>query len=171
MAARIPSPCRTLVGPACVIDCTKEVLADSDFLLTADYVKAWEEEHGDIAAGSWVLMRTGWSSRKSTKDFLNADEKGPHSPGPRQDCIEYLANERDIMGWGVETVGTDAGQAGMFETPFPAHTLMHGANKYGLASLTNLDQLPATGAIVIVPPLKIEKGSGSPLRALALVAG
>ena len=57
-----------------------------------------------------------------------------------------------------------------FEPAFPAHNLMHGANKFGLASLTNLDKLPPTGAILITTPLKIEKGSGSPLRVLALVA-
>ena len=74
-------------------------------------------------------------------------------------------------GWGVEAVGTDAGQAFAFEPAFPAHHLMHGANKFGLASLTNLDKLPATGAVLITAPLKIERGSGSPLRVLALVAG
>ncbi len=72
---------------------------------------------------------------------------------------------------GVETVGTDAGQAGGFTPPFPNHTLMHGAGKFGLASLRNLDQLPATGAVVIAAPLKIVNGSGSPLRVLALVSG
>jgi kynurenine formamidase len=83
--------------------------------------------------------------------------------------VQFLANERDILGFGVETVGTDAGQAGRFDPPFPAHTFMHGAGKFGLASLANLDQLPATGAVVIAAPLKIVKGSGSPLRVLALV--
>ena len=56
-----------------------------------------------------------------------------------------------------------------FDPPFPNHTIMHGANRFGLASLTNLDQLPPTGAVVIAPPLKIVNGSGSPLRVLALV--
>ena len=71
----------------------------------------------------------------------------------------------------IEAVGTDAGQGFAFEPAFPAHHLMHGANKFGLASLTNLDKLPPTGAVLITAPLKIEKGSGSPLRVLALVAG
>ena len=69
----------------------------------------------------------------------------------------------------MEAVGTDAGQAFGFEPPFPAHALMHGSNKFGLASLTNLDQLPPTGAVIVTAPLKIENGSGSPLRVLALV--
>ncbi|MEE9130297.1 MAG: hypothetical protein V3T84_09780, partial [Phycisphaerales bacterium] len=69
---------------------------------------------------------------------------------------------------GVETIGTDAGQAGGFDPPFPNHHTMHGAGKFGLASLCNLDQLPPTGAIVIAAPLKVVKGSGSPLRVLAI---
>ena len=84
-------------------------------------------------------------------------------------AVELLARERDVLGLGVETVGTDAGQAGSFEPPFPAHTIMHGAGKFGLASLCNLDKLPATGSILIAAPLKLVAGSGSPVRALALV--
>jgi isatin hydrolase len=76
-----------------------------------------------------------------------------------------------VLGFGVETVGTDAGQAGTFDPPFPCHGIMHGAGKFGLASLTNLDQLPPTGAIVIAAPLKIAGGSGSPVRVLAIVEG
>ena len=82
-----------------------------------------------------------------------------------------LLVERDVNGWGVECVGTDAGQAFSFDPPFPAHNIMHGAGKLGLASLTNLDRLPPTGAVLITAPLKIEQGSGSPLRVLALVPG
>ena len=73
-----------------------------------------------------------------------------------------------MLGVGVETVGTDAGQAATFDPPFPNHYLMHGSGKFGLAGLANLDQLPPTGAIVIAAPLKIVGGSGSPLRAIAI---
>ena len=66
-------------------------------------------------------------------------------------------------------VGTDAGQAGGMTPPFPAHNLLHKHNCFGLASLANLDQLPAKGAVLIAAPLKIRKGTGSPIRALALV--
>ena len=163
-------PVRRFVGPACVIDVTRDVEADEDFLLTRDRVLAWEREYGRIPAGSWVLLRTGWSRRSGAKAFLNVREDGPHSPGFHADASRFLATERDILGVGVETVGTDAGRAGTFDPPFPNHTIMHGAGKFGLASLRNLDQLPATGAVVIAAPLKIVNGSGSPLRVLALVA-
>jgi isatin hydrolase len=68
----------------------------------------------------------------------------------------------------VETVGTDAGQAARMQPPFPNHFIMHGSGKFGLAGLCNLDQLPATGAVVIAAPLKIVGGSGSPLRVIAI---
>ena len=95
---------------------------------------------------------------------------GPISPGPDPDCVRFLALERDVAGFGTECVGTDAGAAHSFDPAFPCHTIMHGAGKFGLASLTNLDQLPATGAVLITPPLKIAAGSGSPCRVLALVS-
>jgi kynurenine formamidase len=161
-------PVRQFVGPACVIDVSKEVALYEDFLLTREHVQAWEGEHGKIPAGAWLLLRTDWSKRQGKEAFLNAKADGPHSPGFHPDCVRFLAMERDVLGVGVETVGTDAGQAATFDPPFPAHNLMQGNGKFGLASLCNLDQLPATGAVVVAAPLKIVNGSGSPLRVLAL---
>ena len=161
-------PAQRFVGPACVIDVTREVDADPDFLLTPQRIEAWEAEHGRIPRGAWVLLRTGWSERRGAREFLNVADDGPHSPGFHRTASEMLARERDVLGAGVETVGTDAGQAGRFDPPFPNHSIMHGAGKFGLASLCNLDQLPPTGAIVIAAPLKIVNGSGSPLRVLAI---
>lgn len=164
-------PVRRFVGPACVIDVSAEVAKHPDFLLMPEHVLAWEQQHHRIPAGAWVLLRSGWSKRSDAKAFLNVGPDGPHSPGFHQSTSELLAHDRDVLGVGVETVGTDAGQAGVFEPPFPNHATMHGAGKFGLASLKNLDQLPATGAVVIAAPLKIVGGSGSPLRVLALVEG
>lgn len=156
------------VGPACVIDVTPEVAADPDFLLTPERILAWEDQHGRIPAGAWVLLRTGWSTRRDPQAFFNVDAHGSHTPGFHKSASEFLAHERDVLGVGVETVGTDAGLAGTFDPPFPNHATMHGAGKFGLASLRNLDQLPATGAIVIAAPLNIVGGSGSPVRVLAI---
>jgi len=164
-------PASRFVAPACVIDCTAEVAADDRFVLEPSHIEAFEAAHGTVPKGAWVLMRTGWSTRTDPAAFLNIQDDGPHSPGPSAAAVRFLVEERDVTGWGVEAVGTDAGQAYAFEPPFPAHNLMHGAGKLGLASLCNLDQLPPTGAVLITPPLKIERGSGSPLRVLALVPG
>jgi kynurenine formamidase len=163
-------PVQRFVAPAVVIDCSKEAAADEKFVLEPAHIQVWEAKHGRIPAGAWVLMRTDWSKREDPARFLNMKEDGPHSPGPSAAAIKFLIEQRDVNGWGVEAIGTDHGQAFAFEPAFPAHHLMHGANKLGLASLNNLDQLPPTGALLMTAPLKIEQGSGSPLRVLALVS-
>lgn len=158
-----------LIGPVCVIDCSAGARGDDDFELTPAVIEAWETGHGRIPAGAWVLMRTDWSKR-SGAEYLNMAEDGAHSPGPTPEAIRLLL-DRDIRGFGTETVGTDAGQGMHYDPPFPAHYLLHGAGKLGLQCLRNLDQLPPTGAVLIAPPLKIKGGTGSPLRVLALVEG
>lgn len=164
-------PVEKFLAPACVVDASREAADSADFLLTPVHIERWEATHGRIGAGSWVLMRTDWSKRRDAAAFLNLKEDGAHVPGPHPDLVPFLAQERQVIGWGSEGVGTDAGQAFRFDPPFPCHSIMHGNNRYGLASLTNLDQLPPTGSILITPPLKIVHGSGSPCRVLALVVG
>jgi kynurenine formamidase len=160
-------PPRRFIGPACVIDVEAQVAADDDYLLDVDALERWEAIHGRVPRGAWVLLRTGWS-RRTGAAFHNLRSDGPHSPGFAAETSRLLATTRDIVGVGVETIGTDAGQAGGFDPPFPNHAVMHGHGKLGLASLRNLDRLPPTGALVIAAPLKIVGGSGSPVRALAL---
>jgi len=162
-------PARQFVGPACVIDVTAEVAADEDYLLDVAALERWEAANGRVPRGAWVLLQTGWSRRSSAAAFLNVRDDGPHSPGFAQATSLLLATDRDVLGVGVETIGTDAGQAGRFDPPFPNHTIMHGHGKFGLASLCNLDRLPASGAVLVAAPLKLVGGSGSPVRAIALV--
>jgi len=162
-------PIRNFIAPACVIDCSAQASADADFVLTVRDIAAWEKRHGRIVAGSWVLMRTDWSKRHDPVAYQNLDETGQHTPGPDPDCVRFLVNERDVLGFGTETIGTDAGQAAHFTPPYPCHYYMHGAGKYGLQCLCNLDLLPPTGALIVAAPLKILEGSGSPLRVFALV--
>jgi kynurenine formamidase len=164
-------PVEHFIAPACVIDCSAESARDADYLLTVDAVLAWEKKHGRIAAGNWVLMRTDWSKRTDPEAYQNYDESGQHTPGPDVAVVRFLVDERNVIGFGTETIGTDAGQAAHLQPPYPCHTYMHGAGRYGLQCLANLDQLPPTGAVIVAAPLKIEQGSGSPLRVFALVPG
>jgi kynurenine formamidase len=90
-----------------------------------EHVVSWEKQHGKISARSWVLLRTEWSRRTDASSFLNVRADGPHSPGFHRSTSALLANDRDVLGVGVETVGTDAGQAAMFDPPFPNHSTMH----------------------------------------------
>lgn len=157
------------IAPAVVIDASAEVAADADWLLTVAFLQAWETKHGHIPANAWVLLRSDWSKRTDPAAFLNMREDGAHTPGPTQEAVEWLIHERKVHGFGVETINTDAGQSYAWPMPYPCHTLMHGSNRYGLQCLRNLDELPATGAVIVSAPLKIVGGSGSPLRVLALV--
>ena len=163
-------PVKNFIAPAAVIDCSKAAAVEPDFLMTVATVEAWEEQHGRIERGSWLLLRTDWS-KKPYADYAGLREDGAHTPGPSPEVVKWLVEERDVHGFGTETIGTDAGQAQHFNPPFPAHFYMHGRGRYGLQCLTNLDQLPPKGAVIIAAPLKIKQGSGSPLRVLALVAG
>jgi kynurenine formamidase len=151
-------PAQHFVAPACVIDCSAQVAANPDYLLTVDDIERFEAAHGRIPAGAWLLMRTDWSKHTDPAAYQNFDETGQHTPGPSSEAVQFLVEQRGVLGFGSEAIGTDAG-----------HYYMHGAGRYGLQCLANLDQLPPTGAVLICPPLKIEKGSGSPLRVLALV--
>ena len=162
-------PPEHFIAPACMIDCSAQSARDPDYLLTVDAVRAWEDRHGRIPAGTWVLMRTDWSKRRDSVAYQNFDETGQHTPGPDVAVVHFLIDERDVLGFGTETIGTDAGQAAHFQPPYPCHTYMHGAGRYGLQCLANLDQLPPTGALIVAAPLKILRGSGSPLRVFALV--
>ena len=160
------------IAPAAVVDASAEVASDPDWLLTVDFLRAWEVVHGRIPAGSWLLLRTDWSRRiDDAAAFVNLREDGAHTPGPTQEAVEWLVHERHVHGFGVETINTDAGQSHAWSPPYPCHRILHGANRYGLQCLRNLDQLPATGALLIAAPLKIRDGSGSPLRVLAVVPG
>ena len=158
------------VGPVVVIDCSAGASDDEDFELTPELIVTWETTHGKIPNDAWVLMRTDWS-KKSGNAYLNMRDDGPHSPGPTPDAIQFLIHQRNIRGFGTETVGTDAGQGSHYTPPYPAHFYLHGAGKFGLQCLANLDQLPPTGAILLAAPLKIKDGTGSPLRVMALVKG
>jgi kynurenine formamidase len=159
-------PVRRLVAPAAVLDFTAQAAADPDFLLEVDHVRDWEQRHGPLPAGGWLLYRTGWDSRAGDPEaYANAGR----TPGISVECAKWLAEQAPVIGVGVETVGTDAGAAHSFDPAFPCHAMLLGNDKYGLTQLQNLGLLPPTGAVVIAAPLPIVAGSGSPARVLALM--
>ncbi|MBE7421680.1 MAG: cyclase family protein [Zoogloeaceae bacterium] len=160
---------RRLVGQVCVIDISEKATEDSDYLLTRKAVLAWEEQYGIIPSNSWVLLRSDWSRRSDIETFLNIKLDGPHWPGFSKGCSQYLAQERNVLGVGVETADVDAGQAGNFDPPFWTRQIMHDHGKCSLFNLCNLDQLPPTGAILIPVPLNMPRGSLKQANAIALI--
>jgi len=165
-------PAAHLIGPAIVFDREREAAEDPDYLLEVEDVEAFEREHGALPDGAWLLLRTGWDRRwRDPMAFFDRDDSGrAHWPGVSPRCARYLAARPGVRGLGVETVGTDAGTSWSMEPQHPFHHYMLAAGKYGLANLANLDRVPLTGAVLIVAPLRIEGGSGSPARVLALVS-
>jgi kynurenine formamidase len=163
-------PLGRLIAPAVVMDMSEQVAKDPDFLLEVAHIRAWEDEHGTLPDGGWLLYRTGWDARSNDQDdFLNVSDGRSHTPGVSAECAAWLADEAPIVGFGVETVGTDAGRAGELDPIFPCHDRLLGAGKCGLTQLQNLAGLPATGVVLVVSPLPIVGGSGSPARVYALV--
>ncbi len=163
-------PPRHLIAPAVVMDRSRETAEDPDYLLTVEDIRAFEADHGPLPEGGWLLLHTGWDARAHDAEaFLNAQDGNPRSPGPDAECARWIAEESPLVGIGVETVGIDAGAAGGFDPPFPAHYYLMRSGKYGVTQLANLGTLPPTGALLIVSPLKLTGGTGSPVRVFALV--
>ena len=163
-------PLEQLVVAAVVIDVSKEAAADRDYRLTREAVLAFEKANGPIASGTAVLLRTGWSRHwPNAKAYLGDDTPGDASklsfPSYGVDAARLLVEERSVAALGIDTASIDYGRS----TDFQVHRLAAARNVPGFENLTNLDQLPVRGGLLIALPMKIEGGSGGPLRAIALV--
>jgi kynurenine formamidase len=159
-------PLSQLVGPAVVVDVSAKVASDPDYLLTIEDVQECERRTGPLPEGGWLLVRTGWGSRAHDEDlFLN----GQSWPGVAVDCAEWLARETPVVGVGTETVSTDAGRSPGLNPMAPAHYYLHGAGKHGLTQLANLELLPEKNVLLVVAPLRLVGGTGSPARVIAFV--
>jgi kynurenine formamidase len=163
-------PVSQLIGPAAVVDIASKCAADPDYRLSRVDLEFWESAHGQIPDGAIVVARTGWYHRwPDRKSYMGSDVPGDtthlHFPGFSKEAAQFLVQQRQIRGVGLDTASMDFGPS----QDFIVHQVLNGANKYGLENLTNLDALPATGATLIVAPMKIEGGSGAPARIYALL--
>ena len=165
-------PLSQLMGSAVVIDVQEAAMADSDYQITTEDIFAWESVHGRIPEGSIVLFRTGygqyWPDRAA---YMGTAELGAeavaylHFPGIHPGAATFLSTERSIKAVGIDTPSIDYGQSTLYET----HQNLFSADIPAFENVANMDQLPATGAIVIALPMKIEGGSGGPLRIIAIL--
>jgi kynurenine formamidase len=156
-----------LIGPAAVIDMPTPPLDKADVTLSLGELRAWETKHGAVPDGAFVVLRTGWGKYwKEPAKYVNVDANGKlHSPGFAAEAIKYLVVERKIRGVGIDTLSIDIGSTSTFD----AHKELLGAGKIALENLANLESLPEQGATIIAMPLKISRGSGSPVRVLAIL--
>lgn len=162
-------PIAKLVGPAIVIDVSEAVASNRDYSFAASDIAAWEAKHGQIPAGSIVLVRTGWERHWGDKKaYLGTDKAGDtanlHFPGISKEAAALLG-ERKIDAIGLDTPSLDHGPS----KDFAAHRAFAASNVYGLENVANLDRLPPTGATVIALPMKIAGGTGGPTRIIAIV--
>lgn len=163
-------PLENLVAPAAVIDATAQAANDRNYRLTPKDVTHFEEEHGKIEPGTIVLLRTDWSKHwPNAMTYLGDDTPGDASklefPGFGAEAVKLLVENRGVMVLGIDSASIDYGPS----QDFIAHRIAAAQGVANLENLTNLDQLPATGAIVMALPMKIGDGSGGPARVVALV--
>jgi kynurenine formamidase len=159
-------PLSTLIAPAVVINIGKKINHDHDAIVTPDDILNWERSNGKIPNGAAVLMASGWANRIHNADqFINADSGGvPHFPGFGVEAIQFLLNERNINGIGVDTLSLDHGAS----PNFAVHYAFLPSNKWGIECLANLESIPPSGATLVVAPWKVVGSSGGPVRVMAM---
>jgi kynurenine formamidase len=157
---------QSLIVPAVVIDIRPAVVVNSDYVLTITDVLTWEAQFGVIPTGSVVILYTGWQDKwLEPKRFFNQDAAGKmHFPGFGRDATQFLLQQRQIAGVGIDTHGIDSGQ----DTTFATNRLILSQPRIVLENLTNLNQLPAQGITLVIGVLRLRGGSGSPAAVMAL---
>jgi kynurenine formamidase len=160
-------PPERLVAPVVVLDLSAKAKANADYQLSVEDIADWEQAHGHIPQAAVVMVLTGWESRwDSPKNFRNADATGVmHFPGYSVDAARFLTEARGVLGLGIDTLSVDYGPS----RDFAVHQYTMAHSVYHLEDVANLHRMPATGSMVIVAPMKLEGGSGGPVRILALV--
>ena len=162
-------PLRRLIAPGAVVDVSAQAEADADYRASAEDVRNWEAEHGAIAPGTAVLFRTGWAARwPDALAYLGDDEPGSaddlHFPGLAEDAMRLLV-ERDVGLVGIDTASVDYGPS----TDFIVHQVGGAAGIPNLENVGDLSDVPATGFLLIALPMKIDAGTGAPVRIVALI--
>jgi kynurenine formamidase len=160
-------PASSRIVPAVVIDIRERAAKNADYRLSKHDVSVWESKHGKIAPGSFVILLTGWEDRWSDpKAFINQDPKGKlHFPGFAGATTKWLLAERQISGVGTDTHGVDPG----LDTSYATNTQIAKAHKIAIECMANLSRLPPSGATLVLGPLQLNHGSGSPASIIAFV--
>jgi kynurenine formamidase len=160
-------PAERLVRPLVVLDVRAKVRSNPDYLISVQDVADWENEHGQVPTGAVVMAYTGWDLRwNSQKEFQNLGRDHlPHYPGYSIESATFLVKTRSAVGLGIDTMSVDIGAT----TTYPVHLFTAKESVYHLENVANLGLVPPSGATVVVAPIKLEKGSGGPVRILALV--
>lgn len=159
-----------MVLPLIVLDVSDKVRENSDYQISMDDVKVWEDANGQIPEKTFVALRTDWSKRwPDIERIRNWDDEGKsHSPGWSMEVLEYLVNVRNITAIGHETMDTDTGSLAAIEQ-YPLETYLLGQDKYQIENMTALDQLPSKGAFIVATWALPKDGDGFPARVFAII--
>ena len=166
-------PLQEWIGPAVKIDVTKKCDESRDYLLSAEDIRNWEEKHGEIPDGAWVIMYTGIGTMyyPDKKKVLGTDKRGEEAipelsfPGFSAESAEFLAKQRNITGVAIDIPSIDYGKS----KDFDVHRILFAADKLALENIANLDKLPSSGATLYVIPMLIKEGTGAPARVFAIL--
>jgi kynurenine formamidase len=163
-------PLAGLIGEAAVVDVSDRV--DADYLVSVGDLVAWEEQHGQLPDGGILFLRTGWGTRWGDRSsYLGTSLVGAeavpelHFPGLGPEAATWLVDNRGIVAVGIDTPSIDYGQS----ADFRSHVILYSENLSGFENVANLEALPARGAYAVALPMKIEGGSGGPLRVVAFI--
>ena len=148
-----------LIAPCVVIDVSK--IAHESYSLTLDDIIAFEQTHGRIAEGCFVIIRTGWEQFWATPAKYRNNHIFPSISGE----AAQLLLERDIVGLGIDTLSPDRSDSG-----YPVHAIFLGANKYIVENVANSGMLPPIGSFAFVLPIKNKEGTEAPIRLIALIS-
>ena len=159
-------PVANLVLPLAVVDIRAKAEENADAQLTLDDLKAWEETHGRLPDRACVAMLSGWDAHVNSEKFRNADDEGVmHFPGFHIEAIDFLLEERNVLGIAVDTLSLDYGPS----PDFAVHYKWLPSNRWGMECVAKLAELPPVGATIVAGGPKIAGATGGPSRVLALV--
>ena len=152
-------PLTRMIGRGVRIDCHSFKPGD---YVSKSFVTAWEAQHGPLEAGDIVLFDFGWSAHWGLRP--HEQHYVENWPGVGMDAAEYLI-EKAADALGVDTLSPDPPEALVKN---PIHPAVLEKQILIIENLCNLDRLPDF-FVFLALPLKIKAGSGSPIRAVALV--
>jgi len=163
-------PVDRFTGAVFVIDVSESCKNNPDYTMQISDIERFEKKNGKIAENAIVLMRSGWGKYwPDKKKYIGNDKPGDtsnlHFPGISKEAAEYLVKEKRIKGFGLDTASMDPGTS----QDFMAHRIFGAADVYGLENVANLEQVPDKGAMLIALPMKIQDGTGGPVRIIALL--
>lgn len=160
-------PAENLVAPLAVVDITAKAAEDPNATVEVDDIIAYERRHGRIPRRAFVAMNSGWEAKRvEGNDAYRGGVGFPdlNFPGFGLEAATWLADRRDVVGIGVDTLSLDPGNSG----DFAVHYGFLPTNRYGVENLAGLGSVPPRGTTVVVGTAPWQDGSGGPSRVLAL---